>query len=99
MLAACTDITVLDEALLRPGRLQHHIKLDYPTKIDIQEILTEKMREMKCNADVSVVDLGSILESETDSNVTGADVENLCLMSSLYHTYLLYLGAFGVSIA
>ena len=78
MLAACTDITVLDEALLRPGRLQHHIKLDYPTKIDIQEILTEKMREMKCNEDVSVVDLGSILESETDSNVTGADVENLC---------------------
>ena len=52
--------------------------LEYPTKIDIQEILTEKMREMKCNPDVSVVDLGSILESETDINVTGADVENLC---------------------
>lgn len=78
VLAACTDITVLDEALLRPGRLQHHIKLDLPNKWDIEEILIGRMKKMKCNSDVCVGSLGSILHNQINYDITGADVENVC---------------------
>ena len=78
VLAACTDIAVLDEALLRPGRLQHHIKLSLPNRLDIEQILDGRIKKMKCNSDVCIRELGSILHYQKNFNVTGADVENIC---------------------
>ena len=78
MLAACTDITVLDDALLRPGRLEHHIRLDLPNKSDIKEILAGRLMKLTCSDDVCVDDLADILTSKLDFRVTGADIESVC---------------------
>jgi transitional endoplasmic reticulum ATPase len=78
ILVACTDITVLDDALLRPGRLQHHIKLELPNRSDVKKILEGKMQKLKCSDDVCVEELTSILVNDVDYCVTGADIENVC---------------------
>ena len=78
ILVACTDITVLDDALLRPGRLQHHIKLELPNRSDVQNILIGKSQKLKCSDDVCVEKLTNILVSDVDFLVTGADIENAC---------------------
>lgn len=78
MLAACSDISVLDEALLRPGRLQHHIELELPNRTDIEDILKGRIKKLKCSDDVCVRDLGGILVEKLDFCVTGADVEHVC---------------------
>ena len=78
ILVACTDITVLDDALLRPGRLQHHIKLELPNRSDVQNILIGKSQNLKCSDDVCVEKLTNILVSDLDFLVTGADIENAC---------------------
>lgn len=44
VIAACSDISQLDEALLRPGRLQYHISLGYPTLSDIEDMLRVKLK-------------------------------------------------------
>lgn len=77
MLAACNDMTVLDDALLRPGRLQHHIELELPSLSNIEAILKGRIKKLKCGADVSVKELAAIL-SGLDRKITGADVENVC---------------------
>ena len=78
ILVACTDITVLDDALLRPGRLQHHIKLELPNRSDVGKILVGKSQNMKCSHDVCVEVVTSILVDKLDICVTGADIENVC---------------------
>ena len=78
ILVACTDITVLDDALLRPGRLQHHIKLELPNRSDVENILIGKSQKLKCSDDVCVKELTNILVSDLDFLVTGADIENAC---------------------
>ena len=40
---ACSDINKLDEAILRPGRLQHHIYLGLPNLEDIIDIIRAKL--------------------------------------------------------
>jgi ATP-dependent 26S proteasome regulatory subunit len=77
VLAACTDINVLDDALLRPGRLQHHIKLELPSLININAILQGRINKLKCGDDVSVKILAGILFG-LGREMTGADVENVC---------------------
>jgi SpoVK/Ycf46/Vps4 family AAA+-type ATPase len=77
VLAACTDINVLDDALLRPGRLQHHIELELPSLINIEAILQGRIDKLKCGDDVSVKILAGIL-SGLGRNISGADVENVC---------------------
>jgi SpoVK/Ycf46/Vps4 family AAA+-type ATPase len=38
VIAACANMANIDEALLRPGRLQHHIQLGLPSSIDARAI-------------------------------------------------------------
>lgn len=52
LLVACTDINALDEALVRPGRLQHHIYLGHPTPHDIISILKIRTRHVPIKEDV-----------------------------------------------
>jgi SpoVK/Ycf46/Vps4 family AAA+-type ATPase len=98
VLAACTDITVLDDALLRPGRLEHHIRLDLPNRSDIKDILAARLKKLTCSDDVCVDDLADILISKLDSQVTGADVENVCrraLMSRIREHLALECSSLG----
>ena len=39
ILVACASLDSLDEALLRPGRLQYHVALGYPKETDIEHLL------------------------------------------------------------
>ena len=46
VLAACADISSLDKALCRPGRLSHNIHLGKPSDDDVLAILTHYMSAM-----------------------------------------------------
>lgn len=43
VIVACQDIHRLDDALIRTGRLQHHIELHLPTRYDILSMLRRKL--------------------------------------------------------
>jgi len=77
VLAACNDLDVLDEALLRPGRLQHHVRLDPPTRDDVCAMVRLYTRPVRCAADVSVDTLADLLAAR-GTQVTGAHVQSLC---------------------
>jgi len=58
VIVACNDIGMVDEALLRPGRVQHHFYLGLPTQQDVTDILTHSMSTIPCKlADVNVQEL------------------------------------------
>eukprot|EP00735_Rhodelphis_limneticus_P013290 TRINITY_DN68_c0_g1::TRINITY_DN68_c0_g1_i1::g.14766::m.14766 TRINITY_DN68_c0_g1::TRINITY_DN68_c0_g1_i1::g.14766 ORF type:complete len:735 (+),score=266.55,sp/Q9M0Y8/NSF_ARATH/46.05/0.0,AAA/PF00004.24/8e-39,AAA/PF00004.24/6.5e-12,AAA_22/PF13401.1/0.00036,AAA_22/PF13401.1/0.16,AAA_5/PF07728.9/4.1e-05,AAA_5/PF07728.9/0.065,AAA_2/PF07724.9/1.8e-06,AAA_2/PF07724.9/1.3,CDC48_N/PF02359.13/1.6e-08,CDC48_N/PF02359.13/1.4e+03,AAA_16/PF13191.1/0.003,AAA_16/PF13191.1/0.088,Mg_chelatase/PF01078.16/0.0036,Mg_ len=68
---------MLDEALLRPGRLEVHIEISLPDEHGRQQILaihTRKMRESGFMGDS--VDLGEL--ARQTKNFTGAEIEGLC---------------------
>jgi SpoVK/Ycf46/Vps4 family AAA+-type ATPase len=75
VLAACTDVNILDEALLRPGRLQHHIELNRPQLQDIIDIFNLQLNKMPHDNDINSIEICSILMS---SNPTASDVNSLC---------------------
>lgn len=88
VMLACRSLDVLDEALLRPGRLSHHLHINYPTKTDMKSILSVRLQTMPIADDVDADSLADALllsrcESH-DSNlvlssgVTCADVDVLC---------------------
>lgn len=69
-------LDIIDEAILRPGRLEIHIEISLPDTNGRQEILnihTRKMRENNCLApDVNITELAEITK-----NFTGAELEGL----------------------
>ena len=77
VLAACNNIDILDEALLRPGRLQHHIRLELPNRDDIAAMLRLHTRSLRCADDMSIDTLADTLAKQMRP-VTGAHVESLC---------------------
>lgn len=77
VLAACTDITVLDDALLRPGRLQHHIELSLPTRSDVEDILSGRIKKLKCSSDVCAEHLADVMWT-LGRPVSSADVDDVC---------------------
>lgn len=77
VLAACNNIDILDEALLRPGRLQHHIRLELPNRDDITAMLRLHTRSLRCADDLSIDTLADTLAKQM-RHVTGAHVESLC---------------------
>jgi hypothetical protein len=52
VLAASENLTNLDQALLRPGRLSYHVKLGFPTKTDIGELLRYFSKKLPLSEDV-----------------------------------------------
>src|ERR1700761_7519637 len=46
VIACTTDIERVDDALLRPGRLDHHIHIPYPNHKDICIIITSLMAKL-----------------------------------------------------
>ena len=77
VLAACNNLDILDEALLRPGRLQYHVRLDPPARNDVCAMLRIYTRPVRCAADVSIDALADLLAAR-GTQVTGAHVQSLC---------------------
>jgi SpoVK/Ycf46/Vps4 family AAA+-type ATPase len=78
VLAACNDIDTLDEALLRPGRLQHHVKLDLPSRLDVESILKLYSSSLRLSPSVVLSDLADKLFSSSSGRATGAQIKNIC---------------------
>lgn len=72
IIAATNRLDILDDAILRPGRLERHIEIGLPSKEGRIEILKIHTKKMKVHTDV---DLDAIAE-ETD-NFTGAELQAL----------------------
>ncbi|CAB3400787.1 unnamed protein product [Caenorhabditis bovis] len=69
----CTSrIDLIDEALLRPGRFDHHVRCTYPSKDERRDIIRVVTREL--NVDKSV-DMEKVVESTV--GWSGADLKAL----------------------
>ncbi|GAX23327.1 hypothetical protein FisN_27Lh101 [Fistulifera solaris] len=72
LIVACTNrLDSLDAALLRPGRLEEHILLDYPTCSDINAILQTSLLRIPCDDEVNTEQLGVHLQGWTGARVAG----------------------------
>lgn len=72
IIAATNRIDILDEAILRPGRLERHIEVDLPEEKDREEILQIHTKNMKLTKDV---DFKVIAQKTKD--FSGADLKAL----------------------
>ncbi|WP_167377880.1 AAA family ATPase [Rhizobium gallicum] len=70
VVGACNNPTVMDAAILRPGRLDHHIRLGYPDAEARVEILRLHLREDLPDADFSQF-------ADDSFGLTGADIARL----------------------
>ncbi|GJQ11585.1 hypothetical protein GpartN1_g3376.t1 [Galdieria partita] len=74
---------MIDEALLRPGRLEVHVEISLPDergRLQILHIHTSEMRKNgKLAADVSLEELAS-----RTKNFSGAEIEGLCKSAAAY---------------
>jgi len=85
VLVACNDLSVLDEALLRPGRLQHHFFVGPLSSKDLGAMLLHRLGPMvEEGGQVSRDDLETLVFQqvlprlvEAGVTTTGADVEAL----------------------
>ncbi|CAB9507137.1 metalloprotease FTSH [Seminavis robusta] len=76
LVVACTNrLDDLDTALLRPGRLEEHVHLDYPTAADIKEMLQIHLATVPLSNKLSFDALADELATK---KATGADVEGIC---------------------
>jgi SpoVK/Ycf46/Vps4 family AAA+-type ATPase len=76
LVIGCTNrIENIDSALLRPGRLQEHFLMDYPTLDDCNDILHLRLKNISLDKNVVLEDISRSL---VEKHATGADVEGLC---------------------
>jgi len=93
ILVACTSLESLDEALVRPGRLQYHVALEHPTEKDVEDLLetctrfVPVMRVMSSDKPqcsdvvddaVDFHELSSILMRRVSRPLTCSDIESIC---------------------
>jgi SpoVK/Ycf46/Vps4 family AAA+-type ATPase len=89
VLAACQDVSLIDEALLRPGRLHYHVALGLPDRTSVYDILRVKLRHVQLAAsmDPASAHHGAaghkvLLDHFADELMrhapTPADVDSLC---------------------
>lgn len=75
-------LSLLDDAVLRPGRLGTHVKIDLPNKegrLKIFEIHTRKLKDINRLRDVNFDELVKITEE-----FSGADIEGIVANASSY---------------
>lgn len=72
IIAATNRLDILDEAILRPGRLERHIEVSIPDEKGKEEILKIHTKDMKLESDV---DLEKIAQKAQD--FTGAELKAL----------------------
>lgn len=70
-------IDMIDEAMLRPGRLELHLEIGLPEEDGRLQIFTIHTKKMKANGLLnSDVDLNEL--SRITKNYTGAEIEAVC---------------------
>jgi SpoVK/Ycf46/Vps4 family AAA+-type ATPase len=72
VIVACKSLHNLDDALIRPGRLQYHLLLDYPGPEDIPEIL-----KILLNSFPYEFSSGQIEQLQTIPNLTAATLSEI----------------------
>ncbi|CAF4156180.1 unnamed protein product [Rotaria socialis] len=81
MLASTNRPDVLDKALLRPGRFDRHILIDYPTLPERVEILDVYLKKLKLEKDIKFYS-GRL--AQLTPGMSGADLANICNEAALY---------------
>ena len=72
---ATNRLDAIDAALLRPGRLEEHVLLSYPTAESIKEILQLQTSKMPLDDAIDFEELSATLSAATCSC---AEVEGIC---------------------
>eukprot|EP01080_Neovahlkampfia_damariscottae_P003588 gene3588-6323_t len=78
ILAATSRIDLLDVAVLRPGRIDHHIELKLPNEKSRSDIFEYKMKTMPIDPSIDIERL-----IETTKGWTISQIENLCRESAM----------------
>lgn len=72
IIAATNRIDILDEAIMRPGRLERHIEVGLPSEDDRYEILKIHTKNMKLEKDVDLK-----IVAKQAKNFSGAELKAL----------------------
>ncbi|KAM7146603.1 mitochondrial inner membrane m-AAA protease component paraplegin [Macrochelys suwanniensis] len=81
MLASTNRADILDNALMRPGRLDRHIFIDLPTLQERREIFEQHLKSLK------LTQTGSFYSqrlAELTPGFSGADIANICNEAALH---------------
>ncbi|XP_033753797.1 paraplegin-like [Pecten maximus] len=81
MIASTNRSDVLDKALLRPGRFDRQIQIDFPTVDEREEIFHVYMKKLKLMMDYK--ELAPRLAQLT-TGMSGADIANICNEAALH---------------
>lgn len=83
IIATVNDKNVLPNSLLRSGRFDVKIKLDYPSENDSFEIIKYYLKKKKIDKDVNIKNISYILNGSSC-----ADLEKVCNQAGIYSGYL-----------
>lgn len=75
VVAATNRLDAIDAALLRPGRLEEHVLLSYPTPETIKEILQLQTSKMPLDG---AIDFEEMSHTFSDATCSCAEVEGIC---------------------
>ncbi|GAC1455033.1 MAG: CDC48 family AAA ATPase [Ktedonobacteraceae bacterium] len=78
VLAATNRPDMIDPALLRPGRFDLIVELQYPTEIERQAIFKVHLRDRPLAPEITVEELARLTEGRS-----GADIEAICRRAAL----------------
>lgn len=81
VLASTNRADVLDNALMRPGRLDRHIFIDLPTLQERKEIFEQHLKILKLSQPVTFY---SLRLAELTPGFSGADIANICNEAALH---------------
>ena len=75
IIAATNRLDILDEAILRPGRLERHIEIIRPNEEGRLEILNIHTKNMKLDKDVDLVEIASKTEGFSGAEIKALTTE------------------------
>ncbi|XP_075394134.1 mitochondrial inner membrane m-AAA protease component paraplegin isoform X2 [Tenrec ecaudatus] len=81
VLASTNRADVLDNALMRPGRLDRHVFIDLPTLQERREIFEQHLKSLKLARESSFY---SQRLAELSPGFSGADIANICNEAALH---------------
>lgn len=81
VLASTNRADILDNALMRPGRLDRHIFIDLPTLQERKEIFEQHLKILKLT---QPADFYSLRLAEFTPGFSGADIANICNEAALH---------------
>ncbi|XP_067854131.1 mitochondrial inner membrane m-AAA protease component paraplegin isoform X3 [Heptranchias perlo] len=81
VLASTNRADILDNALMRPGRLDRHIFIDFPTLQERKEIFEQHLKSLKLTRPANFY---SQRLAELAPGFSGADIANICNEAALH---------------